>query len=84
MFLYKNLFFSISSILSIPLMLIGINGGYFPAICRVCFFNYQFIFWLHCVEAVGCISLGVNASLGVHVFLFMHNNGLDFLVLLKN
>ena len=36
MFLYKNLFFSVSSILSIPIMLIGINGGYFPAICRVC------------------------------------------------
>ena len=36
MFLYKNLFFSIYSILSIPIMLIGINGGYFPAICRVC------------------------------------------------
>ena len=30
-------FFSISSILSIPIMLIGINSGYFPAICRVCF-----------------------------------------------
>ena len=37
MFLYKNLFFSISSILSITIMLIGINGGYFPAIFRVCF-----------------------------------------------
>ena len=37
MFLYKNLFFSISSVISIPIMLIGINGGYFPAICRVCF-----------------------------------------------
>ena len=37
MFLYKNLFFSISSILSIPIMLIGIKGGYFPAICRLCF-----------------------------------------------
>ena len=36
MFLYKNLFFSKSSILSIRIMLIGINGGYFPAICRVC------------------------------------------------
>ena len=36
MFLYKNLFFS-KSILSIRIMLIGINGGYFPAICRVCF-----------------------------------------------
>ena len=37
----KNVFvqksFSISSILSIPIMLIGINGRYFPAICRVCF-----------------------------------------------
>ena len=29
-------FFSISSVISIPIMLIGINGGYFPAICRVC------------------------------------------------
>ena len=38
MFLYKNLFFSIS-ILSIPIMLIGINGGYFPAICRLCLFT---------------------------------------------
>ena len=36
MFLYENLFFSISSVISIPVMLIGINGGYFPAICRVC------------------------------------------------
>ena len=34
--MYKNLFFSIPSFLSIPVMLIGINGGYFPAICRVC------------------------------------------------
>ena len=33
-------FFSISSILSIPIMLIGINGGYFPAICRVCFKDF--------------------------------------------
>ena len=39
----QNLFFSISSILSIPIMLIGINGGYFPAICRLCFF-YLFVF----------------------------------------
>ena len=37
MFLYKHLFFSTSSILSIPIMLIGINGGYFPAMCRVCY-----------------------------------------------
>ena len=41
MFLYKNLSFSISSVISIPIMLIGINGGYFPAICRVCF-NFKF------------------------------------------
>ena len=40
MFLYKNLFFLISSILSIPIMLIASNGGYFPAICRVCFELY--------------------------------------------
>ena len=33
---------SISSILSIPIMLIGINGGYFRAICRVCFFHFSF------------------------------------------
>ena len=33
----KIFFFSISSILSIPIMLIEINGGYFPAICRVYF-----------------------------------------------
>ena len=38
MFLYKNLSFSISSVISIPIMLIGINGGYFPTICRVCFY----------------------------------------------
>ena len=42
MFLYKNLSFSISSVISIPIMLIGINGGYFPAICRVCFFGNGF------------------------------------------
>ena len=40
MFLYENLFFSISSVISIPVMLIGINGGYFPAICRVCLINF--------------------------------------------
>ena len=44
MFLYKNPFFSISSILSIPIMLIGINGGYFPAICRVCL---RIRFWVN-------------------------------------
>ena len=33
MFLYKNLFFSIS-ILSIPIMYIGINGGYLPGMFR--------------------------------------------------
>ena len=38
MFLHKNLFFfSIYSVISIPIMIIGIIGGYFPAICRVCF-----------------------------------------------
>ena len=36
-FVQKSFFFSISSILSIPIVLIGISGGYFPAICRVCF-----------------------------------------------
>ena len=41
MFLYKNLFFSISSVISIPIMPIGINGGYFPAICRVCFLQFK-------------------------------------------
>ena len=46
MFLYKNLFFSISSVISIPIMLIGINGGYFPAICRVCFVSSGAIFFV--------------------------------------
>ena len=32
----QKFFFSISSILSIPIMLFGINGGYFSAICWVC------------------------------------------------
>ena len=45
MFLYKNLFFfNIFSVISIPIMLIGINGGYFPAICRVCFLIAALIF----------------------------------------
>ena len=35
-FCTKIFFFPISSVISIPTMLIGINGGYFPAICRVC------------------------------------------------
>ena len=34
MFLYKIFFFSIS-ILSIPIILIGINGGYFPGMFRL-------------------------------------------------
>ena len=39
-------FFSIS-ILSIPIMLIGINGGYFSAICRVCLLElaHYIILW---------------------------------------
>ena len=40
MFLYK-IFFSRSSILSIPIMIIGINGGYFPATFWVCLMNSQ-------------------------------------------
>ena len=38
-FCTKIFFFSLSSVISIPIMLIGINGGYFPAICRVCLCN---------------------------------------------
>ena len=52
MFLYKNLFFSISSILSIPIVLIGINGGYFPAICRLCLKN----------DSESCKALVINLS----------------------
>ena len=43
MFLYK-IFFSISSVISIPIMPIGINGCYFPAICRVCLLIADLIF----------------------------------------
>ena len=39
-------FVQISSILPIPIMLIGINGGYFPAICRVCLYIVFFKFLL--------------------------------------
>ena len=51
MFLYKNLFFSISSVISIPIMLIGINGGYFPAICRVCLLILSVFSYLSCFLA---------------------------------
>ena len=52
MFLYKNLFFSISSILSILIMLIGINGGYFLAICWVCFIFQKIQKSLNCIEVL--------------------------------
>ena len=76
MFLYKILFFSISSVISIPIMLIGINGGYFPAICRVCLKYCYRVFWLsfqaHKLEASAkansvqnCLSAGsVNPEFG--------------------
>ena len=38
---FVQIFFSISSIFSIPIMPIGINVGYFPAICRVCFLFFN-------------------------------------------
>ena len=52
--MYKNLFFSVYSIRSIPIMLIGINGGYFPAICRVCF--------IISVITHSCIFASVNCN----------------------
>ena len=39
--LVQKSFFSISSILSIPIMLFGNHGGYFSAICRVCFWWFS-------------------------------------------
>ena len=42
---WTKIFFSISSIPSIPIMLIGIHGGYFPAICRVCLRYVNMIYW---------------------------------------
>ena len=46
----QKFFFSISSVISIPIMLIGINGGYFPAICRVCFYYYNSK--IYCIGAI--------------------------------
>ena len=39
MFLYQNQFVDILFSFN-PNRVMGINGGYFPAICRVCFFIY--------------------------------------------
>ena len=64
MFSYK-FFFSIS-ILSIPIMLTGINGGYFPAMCRVCYiiiFLGNVSFWYHAFflfRALFTLKLHVN------------------------
>ena len=66
MYLYKNLFFSISSVISIPIMLIGINGGYFPAICRVCLFRFK----IDLFNSRRVIS-GANIGLLILAFLIM-------------
>ena len=65
MFLCKNLFFSIS-ILSIPIMLIGINGGYFPAICRVCFI-LQWVCFSYQVRLVQVFDLKVKGVLSFSI-----------------
>ena len=69
MFLYKNLFFSISSVISIPIMLIGINGGYFPAICRVCFrlakvgFKNFAKVWRCLIGSFDCVAISTDAQI---------------------
>ena len=67
MFLYKNLFFSVSSILSIPIMLIGINGGYFWQSAGyvfkfTCFQSYRYQFILHCSRYKERLSDSHNLS----------------------
>ena len=57
MFLHK-IFFSISFTLSIPIMLIGINGGYFSAIFRVCLHMSQLEFQI--------FSAGVSSLVGAY------------------
>ena len=86
MFLYKKNFFSISSILSIPIMLIGINGGYFPAICRVCLFDIlDRIFVLNgffnpfIVHSRHSFLFERNFSLSLVVFVRMWHFDMDFL-----
>ena len=68
MFLYKNLFFSISSILSIPIMLIGINGGYFQAICRVCLMSFATFFSECCPSIFSSSKLMLNR---IHLILLI-------------
>ena len=67
--LVQKSFFSISSILSIPIMLIGINGDYFPAICRVCF---------HFLEKFLISDLSLH--LDWHFFFGKNRTVLEFLV----
>ena len=64
MFLYENLFFSISSVISIPVMLIGINGAYFPAICRVGF-NIKFSRSVLSINVLTLLMAAVNLSTAI-------------------
>ena len=65
-FVQKSFYFSIYSILSIPIMLIGINDGYFPAICRVCFTFAVIMLWPHFTS----LTLKMNFSLSM-IFLVL-------------
>ena len=70
-------FFSKSSILSIPIMLIGINGGYFPAICRVCSqFFPSFLKICHFLSFISPWCQGTSSSIGVLFVFFVSSDAL--------
>ena len=52
LFVYKNPFFICFSLLSIPILVMGSNGGCFPAVCRL---------YLYCsgFEIGGCLPVGI-------------------------
>ena len=80
----QKFFFSIS-ILLIPIMLIGINSGYFPAICRVCFDFLDRIFFLRglpnpfIVHSRPGFLFEPNFTYSLMVFVHMPSFNFDFL-----
>ena len=80
MFLYKNLFFSISSVISIPIMLIGINGGHFPAICRVCLLLRIGLYWCSVFFTIQRIWIVLGRCLFTHFHDFWSQIGVVILV----
>ena len=76
MFLYKNLSFSISSVISIPIMLIGINGGYFPAICRVCLRLEDELWWFSYFNSRTAIA---GAIIGLLLVFYDSKRSIGFL-----